>query len=88
MDVSASCVNWLSVNDFTTNFIPGEVVFDPNYDEHDLDQFELSAWNYDEESGISTVAASIDNIVFCDATLPEPAILGLLLILLLFKRRR
>ena len=87
MDVSASCVNYLTVNDFTTNFIPGEVVFDPNYDEHDLDQFELSAWNYDEESGISTVAASVDNIVFCDSTLPEPGLLGLLLLLLFLKKR-
>lgn len=87
MDVSASCVNYLTVNDFTTNFIPGEVVFDPNYDEHDLDQFELSAWNYDEESDISTVAASVDNIVFCDSTLPEPGLLGLLLLLLFLKKR-
>ena len=82
MDVSASCVNYLTVNDFTTNFIPGEIVFDPNYDEKALDQIEISAWNYDEEEGVSAVAASVDNIVFCDSTLPEPGLLGLLLLLL------
>lgn len=87
MDVSASCVNYLTVNDFTTNFIPGEIVFDPNYDEKALDQIEISAWNYDEEEGVSAVAASVDNIVFCDSTLPEPGLLGLLLLLLFLKKR-
>lgn len=87
MDVSASCVNWLSVNDFTTNFIPGEVVFDPNYDEQALDQIEISAWNYDEEEGVTTVAASVDNLVFCDSTLPEPGLLAFLLLLLFQKKR-
>ena len=77
----------LTVNDFTTNFIPGEIVFDPNYDEKALDQIEISAWNYDEEEGVSAVAASVDNIVFCDSTLPEPGLLGLLLLLLFLKKR-
>lgn len=86
MDVSASCVNWLSVNDYTTNFFPGEVVFDPAYDEKDLDQIELYAWNYDEEESSATYVC-VDNLVFCDAALPEPAILGLLLLLLFLKKR-
>ncbi|MBP5627812.1 BACON domain-containing protein [bacterium] len=87
MDISASCVNWLSVNDYTTNFIPGEMVFDPAYDEKDLDQIELYAWNYDEEESSDTYVC-VDNLVFCDSTLPEPAVFGLMLLALLLVKRR
>ena len=74
------------LSDYTTNFFPGEVVFDPAYDEKDLDQIELYAWNYDEEAS-TAVSVGIDNLVFCDAALPEPAVLGLLLLLLFLKKR-
>jgi hypothetical protein len=63
------------------------MVFDPAYDEKDLDQIELYAWNYDEEASTATFVC-VDNLVFCDAALPEPAALALLLLLLFLKKRR
>ena len=85
-DVTRCCAVSLTLNDFTTNFYEGEVVLDPSYDSAVLDQFFISAYCLieDDHAGVY-----VDNLVLCDANVPEPilAIPLVILALALLKRK-
>ena len=85
-DVERCCAVSLTLNDFTTNFYEGEVVLDPSYDSAVLDQFFISAYCLieDDHAGVY-----VDNLVLCDANVPEPilAVPLVILALALLKRK-
>ena len=86
-DVTRCCADSLTLNDFTTNFYEGQVVLDPSYDSVVLDQFFISAYCLieDDHAGVY-----VDNLVLCDANVPEPLGISLVLFLaaFLFIRKR
>ena len=86
-DVERCCAVSLTLNDYTTNFYEGEVVLDPSYDSAVLDQFFISAYCLieDDHAGVY-----VDNLVLCDANVPEPLCISLIIFLfaLLFVRKR
>ena len=85
-DVTKCCAVSLTLNDFTTNFYEGEIVLDPSYDSAVLDQFFISAYCLieDDHAGVY-----VDNLVLCDANIPEPilAVPLVILALALLKRK-
>ena len=85
-DETKCCADSLTLNDFTTNFYEGEIVLDPSYDNAVLDQFFLSAYCLieDDHAGVY-----VDNLVLCDANIPEPLCLTMILAMaaLLFVRK-
>ena len=80
-DVTKCCAVSLTLNDFTTNFYEGEIVLDPSYDSAVLDQFFLSAYCLieDDHAGVY-----VDNLVLCDANIPEPLCLTAILAMAAF----
>ena len=75
-DVASSCAVSLTLNDYTTNFYEGEIVLNPDLDGLPLDVFEITAYNLKEDD---EVGVYVDNLVLCDANIPEPVCLALLL---------
>lgn len=75
-DVASSCAVSLTLNDYTTNFYEGEIVLNPDLDGLPLDVFEITAYNLKEDD---EVGVYVDNLVLCDANIPEPVCLTLIL---------
>ena len=86
-DLERCCAVSLTLNDYTTNFYEGQVVLDASYDGAVLDQFFISAYCLieDDHAGVY-----VDNLVLCDANIPEPLCAALImsLIALLAVRKR
>ena len=86
-DITRCCAVSMTMNDFTTNFYEGQVVLNPAYDSSVLDQFVISSYCLieDDHAGVY-----VDNLVICDANVPEPlcAALVMSLIALLAVRKR
>lgn len=75
-DIVKCCADSLTLNDYTTNFFEGQVVLNPAYDSAALDQFDISAYCLVEDDHVGVY---VDNLVICDANIPEPVCLTLIL---------
>ena len=86
LDEANSCVTQVTLGDYETNLLTGEIVLNTAFDGQPVTSFNIEAMNDGPEEERDT-GAYIKNVVVCDHTLPEPAIFGRLALALLFWRR-
>ncbi|MBR5901568.1 hypothetical protein IKZ40_04390 [bacterium] len=87
LDEANSCVTQVTLGDYETNLLTGEIVLNTAFDGQPVTSFNIEAVNDGPEEERDT-GAYIKNVVVCDHTLPEPAIFGLLALALLFWSRK
>ena len=82
-----SCVTQITLGDYVLDCEIGEIVLNTDFDGRPVTSFNIEAVNDGPDEERDT-GAYIKNVVVCDHTLPEPAVIGLLaLALLAFTRK-
>ena len=76
-DVSVASVTEITFGDFVTNFAIGDVALDPKYDNVRIEKFTIGCHDVANPAGMY-----MSRIVIRDPSVPEPAIIGLMLALL------
>ena len=86
LDEANSCVSQITLGDYVYDCEVGEVVLNTDFDGQPVTSFNIEAVNDGPDEERDT-GAYIKNVVVCDHTLPESAVMGLLALVLLFWRR-
>ena len=87
LDEANACVTQVTLGDYVKDCITGEIVLNTEFDGQPVTSFNIEAVNDGPDEERDT-GVYVKNVVVCDHTLPEPAVLGVLLLAIAFLSRR
>ncbi|MBO7447516.1 PEP-CTERM sorting domain-containing protein [bacterium] len=87
LDPASACMTQFVLGDYVKDCEIGEYVLNTEHDEQPIDCFIIEAVNDGPDEERDT-GVYVDNVVVCDHSVPEPAVLGALLLAIAFLSRR